>query len=172
MKNLKIIFMSMLLTAAIVSCKKEGPQGPAGVAGPIGPQGIAANANVTQYTFGTVDLENNANIDLSVNTTADTMNRSLWLVYISYTGGNEYFYAMPGFGYNAATYYRNSFYFSNSLNKVVHSITKVTGNGEVYTGAKIIRVYANTVVSPSGRMMVPPVDITDYNKVKEYYGLQ
>jgi hypothetical protein len=170
MKNLKQFLAFTFLVAIMAACKK-GEIGPQGPEGPVGPQGIAGNANVTQYSFGTLDLENNTNIDLAINTSADTMNRSLWLVYISYAGGNEYFYALPGFGYNAATYYRNSFYFNTSLNKVVHSITKVAGIGEVYSGAKIIRVYANNVVNPGGRMIMPPVDVKDYNAVKQYYGL-
>jgi hypothetical protein len=180
MKNLKQFFTTTLIIAVFASCTKEGPQGPAGpagpagnagVAGPTGPQGIAGNANVTQYSYGALDFENNAQLDLMVSTTADTMNRSLWFVYISFMGGNEYFYSMPGFGYGAQTYYRNSFYFNTGLNKVIHSINKVSGNGEIYSGAKIIRVYANNVVNPGGRMVMPPVDVRDYHAVKQYYGL-
>jgi len=171
MKNLKQFLAFVLVVAVMASCKK-GDVGPAGPAGPIGPQGISGNANVTQYSFGSLDFTSSSQYDLAVNTTADTMNRSLWFVYLSYAGGNEYFYALPGFGYDAQSYYRNTFYFNTGMSRVMHSISKYTGNGEVYTGAKIIRVYANNVVSPSGRMMMPPVDVTDYNAVKNYYGLQ
>lgn len=170
MKTIQIIVCLFVLSFGVYSCSKEGPAGPQGDAGPTGPQGIAGNANVTQYTYGPADFITNSQLDLAVTTTADTMNRSLWYVYLSYAGGAEYFYPMPGLGYNAASYYRHSYYFNTSLNKVIHSINRVNGAGEVYSGAKIIRVYINNT-SGGGRISSPPVDFGNYQVVRNFYQL-
>lgn len=170
MKTIQVIIFLFMLSLGVYSCSKEGPAGPQGDTGPAGPQGIAGNANVTQYTYGSADLITNSQIELAVTTTADTMNRSLWYVYLSYTGGAEYFYPMPGLGYNAASYYRHSYYFNTGLNKVVHSINRVNGAGEIYSGAKIIRVYINNTAT-GGRSALPSVDFSNYQAVRSYYQL-
>jgi hypothetical protein len=178
--TLLIISLSVILFGA---CTKEGPAGPAGptgaqglqgttgTAGPIGPQGIAGNANVTQYTYDNpFDFSSNLDFNLQVSTTLDTMNRSLWFVYLKYNGGFEYYYSLPGFGYNGATNYRNTFYFNTGANKVIHNITRLAGPGETYAGIKIIRVYA-TNTGTGGKQGMPDVDFTDYKKVKAYFNL-
>ena len=186
--NFLIIFLSVFLLS---SCAKEGPVGPAGPAGtagvqgvqgatggsgatgPIGPQGIAGNANVMQYTYdNTFDFSTNLDFNLQVSTTLDTMNRSLWFVYLKYNGGFEYYYAMPGLGYNGSSYYRNTFYFNSGANKVIHNITRVNGAGEAYAGIKIIRVYANNVTMGGRRTTsLPAIDFTKYEEVRNYYNL-
>jgi hypothetical protein len=135
MKTISNLLIISLCVVLFTSCQKEGPAGPAGVqglqgvtgaTGPIGPQGIAGNANVTQYTYdNTFDFSANLDFNLQVSTTLDTMNRSAWFVYLKYIGGFEYYYPLPGFGYNGSTNYRNTFYFNASANKVIHNITKL-----------------------------------------------
>jgi hypothetical protein len=177
MKTISNLLIFSLFLILLTSCQKEGPagatgaQGPQGALGPIGPQGIAGNANVTQYTYdGPFDFNANLDFNLQVSTTLDTMNRSLWFVYLKYNGGFEYYYALPGFGYNGATNYRNTFYFNAGANKVIQNITRLAGSGEVYAGIKIIRVFANTV-STGGRevSLIPPIDFTNYEEVCRYY---
>lgn len=177
--NLLIVSLSVIL---FTSCTKEGPAGPAGptgaqgvqgATGPIGPQGITGNANVTQYTYdNTFDFGANLDFNLQVSTTLDTMNRSLWFVYLKYAGGFDYYYPMPGLGYNGSSYYRNTFYYNASLNKVIHNITRVNGSGEVYSGIKIIRIYANSaLVGGRSGASSPVIDYTNYEEVRSYYNL-
>jgi hypothetical protein len=150
-----------------------GPTGPQGATGPIGPQGIAGNANVTQYTYNnTFDFTANLDFNLQVSTTLDTMNRSLWFVYLKFNGVFEYYYSLPGFGYNGSTNYRNTFYYNAGAIKVIHNITLLTGPGEVYSGIKIIRIYANTVTT-GGRIStpLPNIDFKKYEEVQRYYNL-
>jgi hypothetical protein len=186
MKTISNLLIISLCVFLLSSCTKEGPVGPAGTAGtqgvqgatggtgatgPVGPQGIAGNANVMQYTYdNTFDFSANLDFNLQVSTTLDTMNRSLWFVYLKYNGGFEYYYSLPGLGYNGSSYYRNVFYFSPGANKVIHNITRVNGAGEAYAGIKIIRVYANNSTI-GGRQSGTEVDFTNYNSVKSYYNL-
>lgn len=180
MKTFSSLLIISLFVILFTSCTKEGPTGPAGptgaqgvqgATGPIGPQGIAGNANVTQYTYDNAfDFSANLDFNLQVSTTADTMNRSLWFVYLKYNGGFEYYYPLPGLGYNGSSYYRTVFYFDAGLNKVIHNITRVNGSGESYTGVRIIRVYANNATT-GGRGALPTIDFTNYNQVREYYNL-
>ena len=175
-ENYLKFLIASLFFILFTSCQKESPAGPTGAQGAqgaIGPQGITGNANVTQYTYdNTFDFGANLDFNLQVSTTLDTMNRSAWLVYLKYTGGFDYYYPMPGLGYNGSSYYRNTFYFNTSANKVIHNITRVNGSGEVYTGIKIIRIYANNV-SVGGRSAtsLPALDFTNYEEVRSYYDL-
>jgi hypothetical protein len=186
MKTINSFLIISLSVILFTACTKEGPagqagptgaqgtqgiQGATGSQGATGPQGIAGNANVTQYTYdGPFDFNANLDFNLQLSTTLDTMNRSLWFVYLKYNGGFEYFYSLPGLGYNGSSYYRNTFYYNASFNKVIHNITRVNGSGEVYSGVKIIRVYANNTAT-GGRQVMPDIDFTNYQKVKAYYKL-
>ncbi len=183
MKTISNFLIISLCVVLFTSCQKEGPAGPAGVQGTqgtqgtqgiqgaVGPQGISGNANVTQYTYdNSFDFSSNLDFNLQVSTTLDTMNRSLWFVYLKYNGGFEYYYSLPGLGYNGSSYYRNTFYFNTSANKVIHNITRVNGSGEVYTGIKIIRVYANNNTT-GGRQLLPPINFLQYETVRDYYNL-
>ena len=60
----------------------QGPPGPTGAQGPQGPQGIAGNASVTQYTYGAQNLSSISFSQLQVTTTQDTLDHSLWFVYL------------------------------------------------------------------------------------------
>lgn len=176
MKTISNFLIVSLCTLLFAACKKEGPAGPVGpqgVPGPIGPQGVASNANVTQYTYeNTFDFSANLDFNLQVSTTLDTMNRSAWFVYLKYAGGFEYYYPLPGFGYNGATNYRTTFYFNAGANKVIHNITRLAGPGEVYQSAKIIRIYAGSV-STGGKNteVLPDIDFTNYEMVRRHYNL-
>ena len=166
----KYLFVSMLVFA-FIACEKgdtgpEGPQGPAGPAGPQGPQGpqgISGNANVTQYTFGAQNLATISFSQLQITTTQDTMDRSLWFVYILYQPLVRW-YNVPGPGVGGATVYRVSFGYSGG--KVNVFIDK-TGTGENYSQARVIRVYSSSS-GPGGRSSV---DFSDYEAVRQYYNL-
>ena len=93
MKN--YLFVLMLL-CTLAACKK----------GDAGPAGIDGNANVTQYTFGAVNLSAGF-VNLMVTTTKDTMDNSTWLVYVYYAA-LERWYSLPGQGVGGATVYRIS----------------------------------------------------------------
>ena len=186
MKTISTVLLICLSVILFTACTKEGPagqagptgaqgaqgiQGATGSQGATGPQGIAGNANVTQYTYnGPFDFNGNLDFNLQVSTTLDTMNRSLWLVYLKYNGAFEYHYALPGLGYDGSSYYRNTFYYNASFNKVIHNITRVNGSGEVDSVIKIIRIYANNSTT-GGRQATPGIDFTNYTAVKNYYNL-
>lgn len=168
----------LMIVLAIISCKKgdQGPAGPAGNTGPAGaigaqgPQGVAGNANVTQYTFAGQNFATAAATNLQVTTTADTMNRSAWFVYLVRASGNVY--PIPGFGVNGSSDYRLYWSFYIFTSKVNFSVTKVSGPGEEYSSIRIIRIYANTVTT-GGRMatQLPDIDFKDYYAVCKYYNL-
>lgn len=173
MKLLHITTLLIVSSVLIFSCKKgdtgpEGPAGPAGPAGPQGPIGVAGNANVTQYTFAAHNFATTAIAGLAVTTTADTMNRSAWFVYLVRSSGNVY--PIPGFGVNGSSEYR--VYWSHFSGKVNFTVTKGSGAGEDYSSIRVIRMYANTVL-PGGRYMGLPagLDPRDYYAMCNYYHL-
>ena len=207
MKTTRSILTFFIAVLFLVSCSKEGPQGPAGPqgvngatgpqgpAGPIGPQGpagptgpagatgpqgpagsqgpagVSTNANVTQYTYSSaLDFTTNTERYLLVTTTLDSMNKSAWFIYLKYNGTFEYHYAIPGYGYNASSFYRSTYYYNPGGGQVEHNITRLNGPGEVYNGAKIVRIYTSNSI-PGGRSFQPPVDMTNYEAVRTYYGL-
>ena len=175
MKQFKMLAAIVLFLVA-ASCKKgdTGPEGPAGPQGPQGqqgvqgPQGIAGNANVTQYTYGAHNFVTLSSATLQVTTTADTMNRSSWHVYLVRASGNVY--PIPGFGLNGSSDYR--LYWAHAGSKVSFVINRVSGPGEEYAAMRIIRIYASQT-KPGGRAEnpLPDIDFSDYYAVCRYYRL-
>jgi hypothetical protein len=173
MKPVRFLSIIVFFSIVIFSCKKGdvGPAGPAGPQGPQGPQGpvgVAGNANATQYTFGTTNFATTPTVVLQVTTTADTMNRSAWFVYLIRSGGNVY--PIPGFGLNGTSDYR--VYWSYAGGKANFTITRVSGAGEEYATIRVIRIYVNTLMT-GGRFAnpyLPEIDFTDYYAVRNYYG--
>jgi hypothetical protein len=164
MKQLNAFTILLGFFMALTSCKK-------GDTGPAGSAGIAGNANVTQYTFGTTDLSAQITKQLNISTTEDSMNRSAWFVYLIHS--NALVYPLPGFGINGSSEYRAYWGFGQpTANKVNLSISRISGAGEQYVAIKVIRIYANTV-SPGGRMSnsLPDIDYNDYYAVCNYYHL-
>lgn len=86
--------------------------------------------------------------------------------------GVEYYYSLPGLGYNGSSYYRSALYHNASSNKVIHNVTRANGPDKVYSGIKIIRVYANNGVV-GGRCInsTGGLDFTNYEVVRNYYNL-
>lgn len=168
MKKILHVTSIVLMTLLVITSCKKGDQGPAGPEGPAGPQGVAGNANVTQYTYGAHNFATTATASLQVTTTADTMNRSAWFVYLVRASGNVY--PIPGFGLNGISDYR--VYWNHSSGKVNFNINKVSGAGEEYANIRIIRIYANTVTA-GGRIaaQLPDIDFKDYYAVCRYYNL-
>lgn len=170
MKNVKFFLAVSAVLMMAVCCKKgdTGPAGPEGPQGPQGPQGIVGNANVTQYTFGTQNFAINPSASLQVTTTADTMNRSAWFVYLVRASGNVY--PIPGFGVNGTSDYR--VYWSHASGKANFAVSKFSGAGEEYSNIRIIRIYANTTTAGGrGTNQLPPIDFRDYEAVRRYYNL-
>lgn len=171
---MKKFFLACIVATVFLACKKGdvGPQGPEGPAGPQGPQGIVGNANVTQYTFGAQNLNSSSFIQMQITTTQDTMNRSLWFVYLYYQP-LERWYMVPGSGFGGASTYRVSLAYASG--KVTIYIDK-TGVGENYAQARVVRVYANNVTT-GGRAGagessgLPAIDFNDYQAVRQYYQL-
>ncbi len=167
---MKTYFLVLIVATAFVACKKgdtgpQGPEGPAGIQGAQGPQGIAGNANVTQYTFGAVNLSAMSFAQLQITTSQDTMNRSLWFVYLYYQPLDRW-YAVPGAGFGGASTYRVSLTYVSG--KATIYIDK-SGVGENYAQARVIRVYASNVTT--GGRSASTVDFNDYRAVRQYYQL-
>jgi hypothetical protein len=174
MKQLLFFPVIALTTVFMVACKKGdiGPTGPTGATGPAGPagsQGPAGNANVIQYNFPGYNFTSAgfSSVNLQITTTADTMNRSAYLVYLVRASGNTY--PLPGWGLSGDSQYRVLIYYSGGKANI--TITKHSGPGEDYASIRIVRVYSNTTTT-GGRIVNPAVDVTDYAAVCRYYGLQ
>lgn len=171
---MKKYFIMLIVATVLLACKKgesgpQGPEGPAGPQGPQGPQGIVGNANVTQYTYGAQNLSTSF-VQLQVTTTQDTMNRSLWFVYLYYQPLDRW-YILPGGGVGGSTTYRVSIGYAGGK---VNIYIDRTGAGENYAQARVIRVYANNVTTggrAGGSSGLPPVDFNDYHAVRQYYQL-
>jgi hypothetical protein len=160
-----------LMSLSFLACQKgdigpEGPQGLQGTSGPQGPQGpqgIAGNANVTQYTYGAQNLASISFSQLQITTTQDSLDRSLWFVYLFYQPLSRW-YTVPGPGVGGSTVYRVSLgYASGKVNIYIDK----TGVGENYSQARVIRVYASNVTT-GGRTSV---DFSDYEAVRSHYNL-
>jgi hypothetical protein len=178
MKLIKLLSLAtMFIMVFISSCQKgdtgpagpagpTGSTGPAGPTGPQGPTGISGNANVTQYNYTTAHNFATTFLNLQVTTTADTFNRSAWLVYLYYQPLDRW-YLTPGWGFGGSTEYRVSM--NHSGGKVNIYIDRI-GAGETYAQQKVIRIYANNV-GPGGRTNLPDIDFRDYEAVRRYYNL-
>jgi hypothetical protein len=153
------------LFLGLISCKKgddglAGPPGRPGPVGPIGAEGAVGNANVIQYNFNGYNFTSAgfSSINLQVTTTADTMNRSAWNVYLVRASGNVY--PVPGWGLSGDSEYRVLIYYSGGKANI--TITKDRGPGEDYANIRVIRIYANTVVPGERPKPSPGVDPGDY----------
>lgn len=164
MRTLFYLVLFFISGVLFISCKK----------GDTGSPGTDGNANAVQYSFGVQNFEAEVVRTLRVATTEDTMNRSQWFVYL-YHDVVALWYAVPGYGYANATQYRVGIgFFTGKVNLFVNRL----GSGEVYSKARVIRIYANTVMS-GGRTTpgslngngLPDIDFTDYEAVRRYYRL-
>lgn len=164
-------YLSVLIMATAFFACKKGDVGPQGPEGPQGPQGISGNPNVTQYTFGAQNLATTFS-QLQITTTQDTMNRSLWFVYLYYQPLSRW-YALPGGGLGGATTYRVSLGYSAGKANIY--IDK-SGPGENYAECRVIRIYANNVLAGgragAGQSPLPDIDFSNYQAVRQYYQLQ
>ncbi|MEO5563002.1 MAG: hypothetical protein ABIR18_06190 [Chitinophagaceae bacterium] len=172
MKHLIVLMMSIFVLISVSSCKKGdmGPAGSAGAQGPAGPQGpigITGNANVTQYNFAGNDFATTSNLILQITTTADTINRSVLYAYL--VRQNGLVYPMPGYGVGGLSDYRMYWSFSSKANIFIN---KVSGAGDEYASIRVLRLYANNVLS-AGRLLnpQPEIDFRDYYAVCKYYNL-
>ena len=168
--------MLFSLFISLPSCKKgdagpAGPAGPAGAQGPAGPQGpigIAGNANVTQYTFPGNDFSATASETLQIATTADTVSRSVFYVYL-FRSQNGLTYPIPGYAYGGFSDYRTYWSFTSKANIFIN---KVSGPGEDYASIRVIRIYASNVMNGAKSLEPQPeIDFKDYYAVCKYYNL-
>jgi hypothetical protein len=172
MKQLILLSILFSLFITLPSCKKgddgpAGPAGPQGAAGPQGPTGIAGNANVTLYTFIGNDFAVNSSLTLQITSTADSVARSVFYVYL--VRPNGLVYPIPGFAFGGNSDYRTYWSFSSKVNIFIN---KVSGAGEDYAGIRVVRLYANNLVA-GFRMLEPQpeIDFSDYYAVCKYYNL-
>jgi hypothetical protein len=178
---MKKLFSVLLILLTLAACQKDeiaGPEGPAGAQGPTGaqgpagpagaqgPQGIAGNANVVQYTYSGHNFATSGFAQLQVTTTLDTMNNSAWYVYMFSSTLNRWYF-IPGHGVGGSTAYRVSM--GHASSKVNLYIDKI-GTGELYSALKVVRIYISNTLA-GGRFIPNPIDMSDYNKVREYYNL-
>lgn len=180
--------MVAVMLVSCESCKKEGPIGPMGPAGvngvdgapgpagpsgpqgqqgPQGPKGIEGNANVAKYTYSGHDFSITVNKTLTAPISKDSSDRCVWLFYLVRPGNNVY--QIPGFGLDAVSDYRA--YYNAATSATTFYIKKVSGPGEAYNSIRIIRIYANTLISGRKSSQLPDIDFNDYNAVCKYYGL-
>lgn len=156
MKQQWICAVVAAMTFLAVACKK----------GDVGPAGPAGNANVVQYSFPGNNFTSISSINLGITTTADTMNRSAYLIYLVRASGNTY--QVPGRGLSGDSEYRMLLYYSGGKANI--TITRQSGPGEDYASIRVIRIYSNAVL-PGGRFANPVVDWSNYDAVCAYYGL-
>lgn len=189
-----ILFFVTVLSLMFTACQKEGPAGPEGPPGAPGtpgtpgtpgnpgnpgppgekgpkgdpgPIGIDGNANVTQYTFAGNNFSTTTFKNFNVPVRKDSAERSSWFLYLVNSANNTY--PMPGFGTSGASDYRA--YFTPSATQTIYTVNKVSGGGENYVSVRILRIYANTVVSGRQSAELPNIDFDDYYAVCKYYGL-
>lgn len=187
----KIFLCSALATMIAIgftSCQKEGPQGPAGTngtngtngndgpVGPIGPvgprglegpRGIDGNANVARYTYGSHNFATTTTRTLSAPISKDSSDRSAWFVYL--VNPSNFVYQLPGFGTGGDSDYRT--YSLAGTSSTTFTISKVSGSGESYSSIRIIRIYANVLISGRQSSELPDIDFNDYYAVCKHYGL-
>lgn len=179
-----VLITILAIGLASVACEgpsgPDGPQGPQGEQGPEGPQGVQGNANVTLYIFDGHDFSTSTEIhrDIEVNNPEE----SVWLVYLiesATTVCNNPLgcgYLLPGTGFLGDSYYR--VFLQYSLTPFRISINRESGPGEEYSTIHIIRIEATNVedhtnLSKKVSTLIPgDLDVSDFNAVIEYYGLE
>lgn len=178
----------------------QGPQGPAGgdgqngqdgPQGPEGPQGEPGedgNANVTLYIFDEHAFSSQSpSVGLGIDDVSLTeWTESAWFVYL--VGNPECpavcRFHVPGLGspYEAETSFYNASDHLGSGDQVVVLVTLESGPGETYDNIHVVRVDVSNVEFPNEGLtaglqsspedLLPAnLDFSDYNAVKEYYGL-
>ncbi|MDZ7714693.1 MAG: hypothetical protein U5J95_00620 [Balneolaceae bacterium] len=154
-----------------------GPEGPAGADGQDGADGVDGedgNANVTVYIFDGHDFTGNSIYQPRLSGVNETeMKESAWDVYMDKDG---FFYHMPGWGYQDASFYETYHTYIGSSSEIAFNIELKDGPGEVYDEVRIVRTAANNVVDStttkvSGDFQEPPVDFSNYQEVVDYYNI-
>lgn len=160
---MKILLSSIAVFGLLylsASCKK----------GDQGEPGIPGNANVVQYHFGPADFTKGFVI-LDIPSTQDTVENSLWYVYLYAPPPNDRWYGIPGPGIGANSTYRVSVGWRNS--KATIFIDRV-GPGELYPKVRVIRVYVNNSVKIGANTSAHSragIDVSDFNAMRSFYHL-
>lgn len=173
MKNAGSVYFVLLLTLAVMACKK-GDTGPAGVDGADGKDG---NANVTAYTFADKTFTNALNLTLNVS--QGRVDSSFVLAY--YNPSSEAatsWYPIPGSG--SGGLYETRYFMSQltaSPSTYTFGIRLLKADGSNYLTQvtfKKIRIFlvpATSIIA--GGRVAPgaaalPVDVKDYQAVCRY----
>lgn len=151
-----------------------GPTGSTGATGPQGPAGVAGNANVTQYSYESVTFTN-AKDYVIPNITQGRIDSSLILAYYM-PGSMALWYPVGGPGpdllystrYFIQKYSANSYYFA--VKTLTPSNTAFYGKAVTFAKFRIIIATASSII-PIARQGQPPLDVTDYESVRQYYNL-
>jgi len=182
-----VVFSSLLFTSCEGPEGPVGPAGPTGAAGPAGPAGAAGatgqtgNANVLQFSFGARTWPNTAGGQHNfafTNVTGQTLASSAVITYLGITNPNGAadvnWFLVPGlvktgpvdFGeYNAWVFVNPAAATGNLLAIRRESLGT---SGALTALVRVIIIPANDL--RNGRKAA--VDFSDYNAVKEFYGLK
>jgi hypothetical protein len=160
-----------------------GPAGPTGAVGPAGPAGAAGatgqtgNANVIQVSYAaktwTAAKGSAQQFVFPANVTTAIMNSSAVLVYMTDATPNNAtpypWYFIPGIvpsnGVEHEFYYQTTFAGSTAG---INIYRKVASTATLAASTRIVIIPANDL--RNGRKAT--VDFSDYNAVKEFYGLK
>ena len=165
MKNLTLFLVAVILVS-FAGCDSTSVQGPAG------PPGENGNVNVKIYKFAGNDFRTNQIKSVSIQgVTRDTMDNSVWFVYLSrYASNSEMHHLVPGSIPGGSTYNSWNLYIHSSL-QASFVINRESGIGELIDSIKIVRIYANTSSSRPEENL-PDIDFSNFETVKEYYGIK
>lgn len=156
-----------------------GPVGPDGPAGPVGPAGPTGNANVIQFTYGANNfpLGKGAgyNFNLPSDITPAILTSSAVLVYLAEAIPNSTaplnWFSVPGVivaGGVEHEFYMNYGTSSGGTGARVSVLRKVAASAALSARMRIVIIQANSL--RNARQAA--VDFSDYNAVKEFYGLK
>jgi hypothetical protein len=178
---MKNSFFTLLFVAAvtfIISCTKEGPEGPQGIQGPTGPQGIQGipgqdgNANVNSYTYNvylndwTLDAADYGINLLVPEITQSILDNGAVLVYMGVGSGS--WVSLPYIVWNVG--YASQYLPIISVGKVTIWKTDSDFFQTDNPGDKTFKVI---VIAGSGFSAMPSnIDLNNYEEVAGYLNLK
>ncbi|HEX2848071.1 MAG TPA: hypothetical protein VHN59_16105 [Chitinophagaceae bacterium] len=172
MRRISGYLCAVLLTTLFFTACKKGDIGPEG---PQGPQGPTGNPDVKMFKFGPQTFTGALNLKLP-GLKQGYVDSSLVLVFYNpSTEVSSAWYPCPGLG-SGSVYDTRYFIYQSSVSPEEWSLSirlvKPDGSGSyasavTFTKTKIIFAPASSIQTGRGA----PVDLKDYNAVKNYFNL-
>ena len=164
MKNLIVLFV--LITVIILSGCNQST-----VVGPQGPPGPEGAANVKVYTFDGVDFTQTNQAGVVIDSISqDTVENSAWFIYLVNRSSQSYqSFLIPGYDYSFS-YYIPKLIFISASQSVHYIIYRYSGSGAMFEEIKVVRIYGG--VGVEGKPQLPDIDFSNYDAVKDYYGIK